>query len=207
MMINKILVSISFILVFSLFQKSTLAQTDTSQSSFLSQLYFPFDFGYTLSQQKSISNGGQVKTGLEYRIKKESGLFLRFNFDNRNHQFEISENTTTNVVKGDLKFDDYVIGVGYRIGNKKIKGIGLCQAGVSTYSFPSVTGISNNFKMKENEASTIVFKTTLGLEYYVAPNAALTIETVYILHTSKAAFWNKSLSKFGISIGLTTTLF
>ena len=200
------LILITSILVFFL-KKNSLAQADTSKTSFLSKLYFPFDFGYTLSEQKGILNGGQVKTGLEYRMKKENGLFFRFNFDNRNNRFEVTETATTNVVEGQLKFADYAIGFGYRIGKKNIKAFALCQAGISTYNFPSITGICNNFKIKENQANTPVFKTTLGLEYYVAKNAAITIESVYILQTSNSIFWNKSFSTFGISIGLTTTLF
>lgn len=183
------------------------AQSNTPKVSFLSKVYFPFDFGYTLSQQKSILNGGQVKTGIEYRMKKENGLFLRFNFDNRNSRFEIAENATTNVVEGQLKLNDYVIGLGYRIGHQKIKGIGLCQAGISSYNFPFITGMNSDFKIKEAQASSPIIKSTLGLEYYVAPNAALTLETTYILQTSNAVFWNKSFNAFGISIGLTTTLF
>jgi hypothetical protein len=200
---NKPILIVCFLL---LMYSVSNAQSDSS-STFLSKLYFPFDFGYTISKQKNISNGGLIKTGLEYRINQEKGLFIRFNFNNRNNKFKISENSFTNVIEGQLKFDDYVIGLGYRIGQKKIKGFGLCQAGIGTYSFPSIIGISNNFKIKENQATSPVFKTTLGLEYYVAKNAAMTIETVYILQTSNSAFWNKSFSAFGISIGLTTTLF
>jgi hypothetical protein len=176
-------------------------------TSFLSKLYFPFDFGYTISKQKSISNGGIIKTGLEYRMNQEKGLFFRFNFNNRNNKFKISENPSTNVIEGKLKFDDYVIGLGYRIGKKKLKVFGLWQAGISSCSFPCIIGIYNNFKIKETQATTPVFKTTFGLEYYVAKNAALTIETVYVFQNSNSAFWNKSFSTFGISIGLTTTLF
>jgi hypothetical protein len=78
-----------------------------------------------LSEQKGILNGGQVKTGLEYRMKKENGLFFRFNFDNRNNRFEVTETATTNVVEGQLKFADYAIGFGYRIGKKNIKAFAL----------------------------------------------------------------------------------
>jgi len=46
------LILITSILVF--FLKNSLAQADTSKTSFLSKLYFPFDFGYTLSEQKGI---------------------------------------------------------------------------------------------------------------------------------------------------------
>lgn len=182
------------------------AQTKDS-TSFLSKLYFPFDFGYTIPQQTNISNGGLIKTTLEYRMNQKKGLFIRFNFNNRNNKFKISENLFTNVIEGQLKFDDFVIGLGYRIGQKKIKGFGLCQAGISTFSFPSIIGISNNFKIKENQTTTPVINTTFGLEYYVAKNAALTIEAVYIWQTSNSAFLNKSFSTLGISFGLTTTLF
>ena len=87
---------LAVIFVFSFFSKNALAQADTSKASFLSKLYFPFDLGYTLSEQKSILNGGQVKTVLEYRMKKENGLFFRFNFDNRNLIFT---GTTTSYIQ------------------------------------------------------------------------------------------------------------
>jgi len=199
----KLFLKIFFLVVFN---STVYGQSDTS-TSFLSKLYFPFDFGFTISKQTNISNGGFIKSTLEYRINQEKGLFIRFNYNNRSNKFRISENSPANVIEGQLKFDDYVIGLGYRIGQKKIKGFGLIQAGISTYSFPSIIGISDNFKIKENKANTPVFQTTFGLEYYIAKNAAFTIETVYILQTSNTAFWNKSLSTFGISFGLTTTLF
>lgn len=176
-------------------------------TSFLSKIYFPFDLGYTVSDETTILNDVLIKTGLEYRFKQEKGLFVRFNFNNRNNEFRISENPLTNVIEGRIKFDDYVIGLGYRIGKKEITGFGLCQAGISNYNYPSIIGNSTNFKIIENQATTPVFITTFGIEYYVAKNAALTIETVYLFQTSNAVFWNTSFNTFGISIGLTTAWF
>lgn len=189
-----------------LMYKSASAQLD-SASSFLSKLYFPFDFGYTISGEKNISNGGLIKTGLEYRLNKNNGLFVRFNFDNRSNQFKISDNLLTNVAEGQIKFNDYVIGLGYRSRGNKVKGFGLFQGGISTYNFPMIIKAVNDFAVKEKQGTTPVYKLSLGLEYYVAKNAALTMETVYILQTANSVFWNNSFSTFGISIGLTTTLF
>ena len=45
--------------------------------------------------------------------------------DNRNNRFEVTETATTNVVEGQLKFADYAIGFGYRIGKKNIKAFAL----------------------------------------------------------------------------------
>jgi hypothetical protein len=182
------------------------AQTNDAET-FLEKLYFPFDFGATFPSEKNISSGGYIKTGLEYRLRKEQGVFFRFNFDNRNNKFTTQENQTTNVVDGKLTFNDYSIGLGYRFGQKKLKGFGLFQGGISDYNYPVVSGTLNNFSVTEKKSTTPIAKITLGFEYYVAKNAALTIETVYILQTSNSAFWHKSFSTFGISIGLTTTLF
>ena len=88
-----------FVLCLTLLMYSTSNAQSDSASTFLSKLYFPFDFGYTISKQKSISNGGLIKTGLEYRINQEKGLFIRFNFNNRNNKFKISKNSSTNVIE------------------------------------------------------------------------------------------------------------
>lgn len=203
--INKKTNILFFSLIFLTFH-SAKAQSNEA-SSFLEKLYFPFDFGYTLPIDKNMNSGGLIKTGLEFRIKKEQGFFIRFNFDNRTNNFNIKENQTTNVVVGKIKFDDYVIGAGYRLGDNKIKVFRLCQGGISTFNFPTIIGSTNNFMLDEQEKSMPVIKLTLGFEYYVAQNAALTIETGYILHTTNTVFWNKKFSIFGLSVGLTTTLF
>jgi hypothetical protein len=193
-----------FILVITVLPICCYAQSD---NSFLSRLYFPFDFGFTLLTEKNIKSGSQIKTGIEYRIKKNIGLFARFNFNNRMNSFDIQKNQTTNVINGKLKFNDYSIGLGYRLGNKKIKVFSLWQVGISTYDFPLVTGTPNNFSIVERRGETPIIQMTFGLEYYLAKNAALTVETVYIMHTDNSTFWNNQFGTFGISIGLTTTLF
>ena len=193
------------VLLFILISPMLYAQSENT--SFLSKLYFPFDFGSCISTEKYIKSGSLVKTGLEYRIKKDKGLFVRFNFDNRTNRFVIPENQSTNVVQGKIKFDDYVIGPGYRIGTRKIKIFGLSQVGVSGFEFPQVTGSKNNYILSENSKLSSLIKLTLGLEYYVAHNAALTFESGYILHGDDSVFWNRQFSVFGFSIGLTTTLF
>lgn len=134
-------------------------------------------------------------------------MFVRFNFDNRSNAFSINENYTSNVTEGKLKFNDYVFGLGYRIGKNKIKILVLFQAGATTYEFPTVTGSTNNFKIQDQQRTTGIVKTTVGLEFYVAKNAALTLETSYILHSKQSSFWNNRFSMIGISLGLTTTLF
>lgn len=183
------------------------AQSDTANQNLFSKLYFPFDFGYNFRTPKNIAPGGLIKTGLEFRFKKENGFFFRFNFDNRSHKYTTTENSATNVIEGKLRFNDYLVGVGYRIGNRKVKAIGLFQIGIATYEYPIVTGWVNHLQIEDRQSQTTVIKTIVGFEFYVAQNAALTLETNWNLHPQHSIFWNNYFNTFSISLGLTTTLF
>ncbi len=177
-----------------------------NDNGLLSKLYFPFDFGSTFSSNANINAGGLVKTGLEYRFKEAGGYFIRFNFDNRTNQFEISENQTTNVTEGRLGFDDYVIGVGYRHGRRKFKVFYLAQAGLSSYEYPVVEGEAPAYKITDKIETTPIIKLVIGLEYYLAENAAITLEAGHYFHPSTSVFWD-NLNTTVVSLGLTTTLF
>jgi hypothetical protein len=193
-------------LIFSVITfNSVKAQNNTT--TFFSKLYFPFDFGFTTTSQNTFETGSLIKTGLEYRFKTTTGIFIRFNYDNRSNKFTIQENSTTNVIEGNLKFDDYLLGIGYRIRKNKVKGICLLQTGISTFEYPTINGMSNNFIINQQQHSTPSTKLTFGLEYYVANNAAFTLETGYILQTSNTVFWKNNLNVMSLSFGLTTTLF
>lgn len=194
------------IILFSFLSFAVSAQSDTTVS-FLSKLYFPFDFGYAMNSTHTLQSGSLVKTGLEYRFKQTNGLLIRFNYDNRSNHYKIIENTVTDITEGKLKFNDYVMGIGYRVGHKKMNIFGLIQCGVSTYTYPSITDSINNFILIDKQITTPITKCTAGFEYYIAPNAALTLETSYALLPNHSVFWGKDFSIFGISLGLTTTLF
>lgn len=194
------------IILLSFLSFAANAQSDTT-ASFLSKLYFPFDVGYALTNAKTLQSGMLFKTGLEYRFKQTNGLFIRFNYDNRSNHYKITENTVTDITEGKLKFTDYVTGVGYRVGSKKTKVFGLIQSGISAYSYLSITGFANNFTITDKQRITPILKCTAGFEYYIAKNAALTLETSYALLPNRYIFWGNDFSIFGISLGLTTTLF
>lgn len=76
----------SLLIIFTFLSLNVNAQSDNTASIF-SQFYFPFDFGYAISLQKNMNTGSLVKTGLEYRFKKNNGLFIRLNYNNRSNQF------------------------------------------------------------------------------------------------------------------------
>lgn len=176
----------------------------TKKESFLSRVYFPFNLGYSLTSNSSINSGGLIKTGVEYRLKKSNGLFMRFNFDNRSNYYKIPENSATNVTEGKIKFNDNIIGIGYRLGKQKLKAIGLLQAGVLSYGYSTVTGTTNDYKIIDKKANVVICKFILGAEYYIRQNAAITIEIDYFTISKHSIFLG---NVFGISLGYTTTIF
>jgi hypothetical protein len=192
--------------LFFAFPVIVYAQADTT-SNFLSRLYFPFDFGYSFTSNGSIRGGGIVKTGLEYRITKTKGFFARFNFDNRSFRYKTQENTLTNITEGSMRFTDYLSGPGYRIEHTKLKLFGLLQAGATIYQYPVVYGTGANLTLTDSHKTSAITKVTLGFEYYIAKNAAVTVETAYLTLPIRSEFWGTSFSSGTISVGFTTTLF
>ena len=186
---------------------STYAQTE-SNGSLLSKLYFPFDFGSSFNSNSDIESGNLIKTGLEYRLNDTSGLYFRFNVDSRSNGYEITPNNTTNVIEGKLAFNDYVIGIGYRLGKGRIRTFALCQGGMSRYEYPTVEGSEQNYLVIDKSETIPIIKAIAGLEYYIAPNAALVLEAGHYFHMESSVFWEGSnLNTTVVSFGLTTTLF
>ncbi len=200
---------ILFILIISNCSNKLLAQNKQIQGDFFSKLYFPFLFGYNSPIEKTLLSGSFTNTGIEYRFKKDYGFFMRFNFDSRNNLFKISNNnTTTNVLEGKINFNDYTLGVGYRIGNPKIRGYGIIQSGLSYYEYPTVVVRNvNGFAINDIINIGWIIKPALGLEYYIAPNAALVLEASYNNQINQDAFWKNHLHFWGITAGLTANLF
>jgi hypothetical protein len=194
------------IIIFAFVSINLNGQTDTA-STFFKRLYFPFSFGYGLSQNTNTHSGIAVITGFEYRLRKSDGLFFRFNFDSRKHQYKIVANPANNVADGKLEFSDYLIGIGNRFGNNKLKLFGLIQGGLSSYKHLFISGPENNYKISEHINQAFAFKTTVGAEYSLSSDAALTFETGYTIIPGYSEFWNNHLRIFEITLGLTTTLF
>ncbi|MCD4691987.1 MAG: hypothetical protein K8R79_03650 [Calditrichales bacterium] len=197
-----------FVCIVLFFPSASFAQSEEEKGrDILSGFYFPFDFGYIIPGSNKVFPGGQLKTGIEFRIKQTNAFFFRFNFDNRSNQYKIPACEITNVSEGKLHFNDYVIGTGYRHGGGKVKVFSLLQGGLTTCSFSVVSDFGNHYAVKDESESSFIMKSILGVEYYIAKNAAITLEAVYSIISEDSDFWEEKLSSFGISIGMTATLF
>jgi hypothetical protein len=202
-----IIKNIALITLFIVVFKPTLQAQETEKFSFLSKMYFPFEFGTMIKTTSNLSSIKFANTGIEYRLKNDKGIFIRFDYVNRSGKFDIQNNNATNVQKGELIFEDYTLGIGSRVGSKKIKYIILIKGGLCNYSYPSINGIQPNYEVKTTYSNTSVFKSLIGVEYYIYKNAAFVLCTDYTLLTTKTLFWGNQFNGIGVSVGLTTTLF
>ena len=192
--------------IFSLVSFTANAQR-ASDSTFFSRVYLPFGAGSSMTDDSKTYSGRVLLTGFEYRCRKTNGLFFRFNFDYRLQQYKIAGNSTYNVSEGKLEFNDFLIGLGNRLGKKKLRTFGLIQGGITSYKYLVVSGKENDYKLSEVKNETPAFRGTMGLEYYLNSNVAFTFESSYTIIPTYSIFWDKSLSILEFSIGLTTTLF
>jgi hypothetical protein len=192
--------------IFFLISFTVSAQTGTD-STFFSRLYLPFGGGSSMTDDSKTYSGRVLLTGFEYRIRKTNGLLFRFNYDYRLQQYNIKGNSTYNVSKGKLEFTDYLVGFGNRFGKKKLRTFGLIQCGITSYKYLVVSGQENDYKLSEVKNETPAFRGTVGLEYYLNSNVAITFESSYTRIPAYSIFWDKGLNILELSLGLTTTLF
>nr|WP_320058357.1 hypothetical protein [uncultured Bacteroides sp.] len=198
------------IITFTLLIITIKGYAQSPKESFSSKLYFPFSIGYLNSPKNNLEPGIIVKMAMEYRFHSTDGMFLRLNYDNRSNSYKKDEIQGTNIIQGKIKFNDYLGGIGYRIsGKRKLRQFGLLQGGLSSCVYQNVATSQDNFIMKDKAKTIPIIKLTTGAEYYIGKSAALTFELDYIWHLKDTPFGQNHMNEgaFGISIGLTTTLF
>lgn len=194
------------LLLFLLIPSISFAQKDSAHN-IASRIYFPFDLGYAFSSNENIKNSMITKMGLEFRIEKNKGGFIRGNWDTHSHDYKISENNTTNVIVDKLKFDDFTLGYGYRFGSKKLKITSLLQAGFSILSFNKIEGMTDNYRITEKSIDSRNIKYSSGLEYSINSNLSVNLESSYILFLENSVFLNDNMGFLSFGIGLTTSFY
>ncbi|SBV95967.1 exported hypothetical protein [uncultured Dysgonomonas sp.] len=196
------------LITFLLFGLNINAQA--SKQSLSSKLYFLFDIGYLNSPKNNLKPGTIVKMAAEYRLDRAQGLYFRLNYDNRSNSYTNPEIQETNIVKGKIKFNDFLGGLGYRIrGNYKFRQFALLQSGISACQYQNIETADMNFIVNDQKKTIPIVKLTVGAEYYIYKSAALTFETGYIWHLVDTPFGQNHMNEgaLSFSIGLTTTLF
>lgn len=197
------------LIVFSGIAGNSFGQdADTTRRSFLDNLFFPFDVGCTFYPANALATAVLFKTTVEYRVSRGNAPFIRLNVSNQFVAYQLPQLGITNATTGRLRFTDYSVGLGYRQGKKKVRGYGLINVGCSAYVFPVVEKAKAiSFTVEEIEKATLLSVLVVGVEYYLTPKAAITLELSQSRFWNRTDFWADNPGGIGLSVGVTTTLF
>ncbi len=201
----------SYVFIVVFFLMASKGNSQSEKKSFSSRLYFPFGIGYLNSPANNLKPGTILNMGVEYRLQDGNhGPYLRLNLDNRSNSYQRDAVDGTNIVQGKIKFNDYIGGVGYRMGiGRRFRQFALLQGGLSVCQFQNVAESGQSYVVENKEKTIPVLKAAGGIEYYVGKSSAITLEAGYIWHLEGTPFVHNQLSEgaFGISIGFSSTLF
>lgn len=213
--INKIYplhISILFsILCVSFFAKEANAQ---NKGPFYSRIYFPSGIGVAVSPSNTLKAGFVLTTGLEFRIKQEkkhNGLFFSLNYNNRSYSYENMQLQETNIEDGEVHFNDFLIGAGYRFRTtKKFQFTTLWQFCVSSCNYGNVIANENgSYSIQKLRNVVPATKLMIGAEYYIFDCFGLYANIGYIWYFSNTPFSGKTLGGGALefTVGFTCPLF
>ncbi|OJJ15312.1 hypothetical protein BKI52_38500 [marine bacterium AO1-C] len=172
------------------------------------RIFLPsLEIGYVGYSSQELSGGVMVKTAIEYRLKTQDSFYFRLNYDNRRATYKIQPTGLTNVIEGKVNFSDLIGGVGYRFGKDKLQWIVLLQGGVSFYDVPEFELAGTVLNLRNKGKNVPISRLTIGLEYYLDSNSAITLELLQSQFWNQEDFWQDNQSAWGISLGVTATLY
>lgn len=185
------------------------AQSDNAEKDGIRyHIFLPaLELGYVDYGSENLSGGIIVKTAIEYRLKTKNALFFRINYDNRKADYSLNPTGLNNIIEGKVQFDDLIGGLGYRFGKNKLQFVALLQGGVSFYNFPNFELNNNVLSLRNRNKNVPISRATLGLEYYLDANSAITLEVFQSQFWNKEDFWQNNQGSWGIALGVTATLY
>ncbi len=189
------------------FAFKAICQTEGLSSRF----YFPGGIGINIpsgDEQTSLKSGFTLNTAIEYRPTYTNAIFFRFNYDALSNRYKSFLNQIpTNVTRGKLAADFFMLGAGYRRKLNKVSIYALLQPGYNTSSYNIVTSDQSGVSVGNVSSNHLSTKISVGLEYYIVPHFALVFEPGYyhLFKTRSAYILNPDYVSY--NIGFTTTLF
>ena len=198
----------TLILLFSVVFCSFGQDNDENKKGIRYRIFLPsLEIGYVDYGSQELSGGIMIKTAIEYRLKTQDSFYFRLNYDNRRATYKTTPVGLTNVIEGKVNFSDLIGGVGYRFGKDKLQWIVLLQGGVSFYDVPEFEINGTTLNLKNKGKNVPISRLTIGLEYYLDSNSAITLELLQSQFWNQEDFWKDNQSAWGISLGVTATLY
>lgn len=195
---------------FLLITVNSIAQVDsTSKKNWGNYIFIPsIEMGYLHHNAANLAGSLLIKTSLEYRFNDKNAAFFRLNYDTYNAQYKLTTtNKLTNILQGTAAFTDLLLGAGYRFGNEKLRFFVLAQSGIKFYDYPNALVDGTLVTIEQQNKISPVSRLSVGIEYYISPKSAFSIDLFYNQTWSSNYFWTDQGGAIGISIGFTTALF
>ena len=196
-----------------LLSASIVGAQESGFSKFLSHIWFPTEFGYSFPIKKGINPGLVTKLALEWRQHDQDGLFVNAYLDTRYLTYNDIVPVGSNLTDGDMVYDDFLFGVGYRF---KISD-SFCLAaslhgGLSNGEYhtinPSVT-YPGKFSHESIFVNLPVSKATAIIEYYIDPKFCIFLTGAYTQHLSRSPLADTfgEDGSIALSLGFNAALF
>ena len=190
-----------------------LKAQESGFEKFLGQIWFPTEFGYAFPVQEGMNPGLVTKLALEWRNQDQSGLFVNAYLDTRYLTYNNITPIDSNLTDGDIVWDDFLFGVGYRFKLADSFCIAAClHAGLSNGEYhtinPSVTN-PGSFSHESIFVNLPVAKASAFFEYYIDPKFCLFVTASYLQQLTRSPF-AASFTDDGcvaLSFGFNATLF
>lgn len=207
--------TLKHLIIFSLLLLSTNTFAQTSpkneKENFWEHLYMPLEMGISFSTHPNQNPAYAVNTSLEYRFGRVKGWYLDAEYDEHTHSYADKDLKTTNIIKGDIQYTDWLIGPGWRQPLfKKISATAMLQAGATITTLKDVRYVESNdrYHLADNKKVVPSAKLSLGMEYVFDPSFNLFIHASLTQHLQKTQLESDATrGVITISAGFNVNLF
>ncbi len=204
MSLHKIITQV-FIAYLSVFLSLELSAQTNDSTEVSIRFFMPaLQIGYINHNSDAISEGLVIQTSLEYRAK--SNLLFRLNYDDFSGRININD-VNNNQYTAKVPLSEFLGGIGYRFRLKKHNLFTLVQAGVRFYELPEIESLNGIIVINQSGEQIVPIRYTVGYEYEFMENVFLNLE-IFIGHFAKEKdYWSNDKPFWGVTAGISTTLF
>jgi len=107
---------------------------------------------------------------------------------------------------GNISFNEFIGGIGYRGRSGKHNFTGYLEGGIRYYGYPLFTTDGSNANINFDSRNVGTMRYTLGYEFALLPKIFLTLEAL-ISHTLESKdYWLDNRWSYGVTLGISVPL-
>lgn len=198
---------VCLVLILGLLSTAKGQDTTSIKNSVWDRLYFNwFDVGMIMPNSSALSNTIIFKSATEYRFRKSDGLFIRFSSESSSPTYQLQVALDEiNVIEGELRIQDWLIGLGYRVGEQRFRGTLAMLYGVRRFNFPTYEIQNNTIQILDKKRFQGTASLVFSCEFYITSNILISLSGFYNHAFKQDLFWEDGQSAVGITFGLSSS--